>query len=210
MTAHVPDHSVATPVRVRLALLATIVVIYIGLPILIFANILPYDQKFAVLVAGGVAVYLVARLLGVANEEMGLQKALAGRSLLYTAPVTIALLAAAIGVFLTGGSRFVPTEGVWFYAFYILVSCPIQELLYRGVLPVAVARWSGGFVAQLIVSSALYSFVHVIYRDWPTLALTFVIGAIWFFLYSRARNLLGVAVSHIVLGVVTIATGLVN
>ncbi|MDF5730392.1 MAG: CPBP family glutamic-type intramembrane protease, partial [Rhizonema sp. PD38] len=62
---------------------------------------------------------------------------------------------------------------------------------------------------QILISSLLYSFVHLIYRDVPTLVFTFIIGLLWGCYYAKFRNLYSIIVSHSLLGAISIQVGLV-
>ena len=62
----------------------------------------------------------------------------------------------------------------------------------------------------IVLSSLCYSFVHIIYKDVLTCVLTFIIGIIWYMFYKKDKNLCGVTLSHMVLGVATIVLGIIN
>lgn len=184
--------------------------VYIGLPVLILLDIIPFSLKFAVLAIGALAVYAIARVSGASNAELGIKKDQSLKSLFDIAPLTLILLVAGIVVWIGGWGRIDQNEVWQFYVFYVFVSCPAQELLYRGALTVFLERISVNRWFVLIGSSALFAFVHVIYRDTLTVVLMFGIGLIWYLYYRRTRNLLGVIVSHATLGAVTIIAGVVN
>lgn len=191
-------------------LLVFIPLVYIGLPVLILLGVIPFDAKFYALTIGGTLTYAVFRLLGFSNEELGVTLKSAGRSLLRVLPITVVLIAIAFVLFFTGNTRFNPTENWLFYIFYVLISCPVQEFLYRGALTVFGDAIKFPMWGTLILTSVLYSFVHVIYRDPLTLVFTLAMGVIWFIAYNKARSLVGVSVSHAILGVVTIAAGIID
>lgn len=62
----------------------------------------------------------------------------------------------------------------------------------------------------LIASSICYAFVHIIYKDYLTCVITFIIGLIWYPIYRKDYNLFGVILSHIILGILTISLGIIN
>ena len=105
--------------------------------------------------------------------------------------------------------KYNPNETILFYIFYIFISCPIQEFLYRGVFGYFDMNSKYNYL-WLILSSLCYSFVHIIYKDILTCVLTFIIGIIWYILYKKDKNLCGVTISHMVLGVATIVLGIIN
>ena len=187
-----------------------IAVFYVSVPLFILFGVVDFDYKFVALTVGGLLVYICLRMLGFTNGQLGLRGEGWKRSLILLAPVTAIIAVATAIAYLIGGSRYSPAEGLLFFAFYVLISCPVQEFLYRGALAAAGSKFNIPISIQIIGASALYSFVHIIYRDLLTLAFTFLIGLIWYGLYLKARNLLGVSLSHAVLGIATISLGLVN
>ena len=87
---------------------------------------------------------------------------------------------------------------------------PIQEFLYRGALTSIFRRMNLSGSRNWIMSSLLYSFVHIIYRDFLTCLLTLTIGLIWYKKYEYNRSLIGVSLSHAVLGAITIFAGIID
>lgn len=191
-------------------LLISLPVIYVGLPVLILLGAIPFDLKFVALTVGGLTTYALFRLAGYSNSSLGLTAKRAGRSLVRVAPLTVLLLVAALVLYFVGYSRIDPNEDWLFFLFYIFISCPVQEFLYRGALTAFGDTLKLPTWGTLLLTSVLYSFVHVIYLDWLTVAATLLIGLYWFWAYNGARTLIGVSVSHAVLGVVTIAAGLID
>jgi membrane protease YdiL (CAAX protease family) len=83
-----------------------------------------------------------------------------------------------------------------------LVCVPIQELVVRGALQstmqeVLVGRYNTFWA--IILSNLLFSDVHT-YISIGFGLLVFLPGLFWGWLYSRHRNLIGVSVSHIIVG----------
>ena len=151
------------------------------------------------------------RFLGFNNSEMGITLKETKSSIKHVIHITVFLLIAAIILFFTGkGQRFQPNETAVFYFFYLFISSPVQEFLYRGALKKMLDYLGASETLKLILSTAAYSFVHIIYRDPLTLFLTFIIGLIWYKCYSKTDNLIGVSMSHAVLGIVTIVTGVID
>ncbi len=102
-----------------------------------------------------------------------------------------------------------PTVPSWtlFYIFYVLVSSPSQEFIYRSVIFSEMNR--AGIknpLLQVGLSAVTYCFLHIIYKDWITLAVTFFMGIVWGVIYYR--RLFG-ARDHAIVGVVSIATGII-
>lgn len=195
----------------NIVLFLFVVLIYVGIPLSILFGLVDFKYKFYALTIGGIIVYAVLRLLGFTNTTLGITLAKTKESIISVLPITILLVV--IGIILWGGgfSRMTPNEQWPFFVFYIFLSSPIQEFLYRGALEAVLNELEISSMAiRMVTTSALYSFVHIIYRDWLTLMLTFAIGLIWYFCYRKSKNLIGVSISHAVLGVVTIVAGIID
>lgn len=187
-----------------------ILLIYVGTPALIFVDVIPWDMKFVALTIGATVVYGLLRMSKSSNESLGL-KAIDGlRSIRDVVPVTIALLVLLIAFLLIQGARFDSTETWQFFIFYVVVSCPAQELLFRGALSHMLQALSIPRTLELIMASLLFGYAHFIYRDVLTVVAMTIVGFFWYKAYQKTNNLLGVTVSHIVLGVLTIALGIVD
>ncbi|MBP8979278.1 CPBP family intramembrane metalloprotease [Candidatus Dojkabacteria bacterium] len=186
-----------------------ILLTYILTPILILLNPLFFKYKFLFLVIIGILIYLTFRLTGVTNAELGITKNKWKESIKDIIPFTLLLIVITIVLRTFGFQRFNPTETIYFYLFYLFISSPVQEFLYRSVFKYFETKKLFSPVVALILSSVLYSFVHIIYKDIFLLLITLVIGIIWYTVYGKTKNLLGVSISHAVLGILTIALGII-
>lgn len=177
---------------------------------LVYAGILPFSLRFHFLIA----VTLVTVLLFATRQESLVELGIKNCNwksdflpyFLITLPFLIILaLAPKTGL---AGRKFIPSS-INFYIFYILVSSPCQEFLYRAALRVAVKQISESTYLYIIISAVLYSLLHIVYKDAFTLAITFVIGIVWAAVYWKHPNLFLVSLSHAILGLVTIRLGLI-
>lgn len=190
--------------------ISIILLIYIGIPLCILMNLIPWNMKFVALVTGAMFMYLISRLLGHTNSDLGFTFKRSKDSLLAVTPLTLILLVASILFLVTGGARFQPTEDLRFFIFYVFISCPAQELLFRGVLSNILSAFRMKACIEVAIASLLFGFVHIIYRDALTVVAMIIVGFFWYRAYKRAPSLVGVTVSHVILGVLTIAVGLVD
>lgn len=194
----------------KVIFVGAILFIYLGIPLLILVGIIPWGMKFVALVAGAVFMYLLARISGRTRSDLGITCLHAKKSLLAVTPLTLFFMAASILFLVTSGARFYPTEGLGFFVFYVFISCPAQELLFRGILANMLRTFKLRQHVEIAIASLLFGFVHIIYRDILTVTAMIIVGFFWYRAYKKAPNLLGVTVSHIILGVLTIAVGLVD
>lgn len=81
--------------------------------------------------------------------------------------------------------------------------CPLQEFIARGVLQGSLQRFFSGkhvTVRAIVVSNALFSATHVHMLGGLLGIIVFVPGLFWGWLYTRHENLIGVSISHILIG----------
>ncbi len=204
------NHTTRTTHRRQIIYLYAIVCVYLTLPILICIGIIPWNMKFVALIVGVVAMYIVMRILGNTHSDIGITRQRTIYSLKTVLPITIVLLIAAGLFLLLEKPRFSPTEGIGFYVFYILISCPAQELLFRGILSRMLQELRLHRVLELGVAAALFGYVHIIYGDMLAVVVMGIVGLFWHRAYQHSSNLIGVTISHVVLGVMTIALGIID
>ena len=185
-----------------------IVGLYILPVILIFTGIIPFDYRFITLGIVGLLIILSAILRRVSLSETGFNQPNLIPAIKNILPITLICACSSIFYYHFYGTR-IDNSGIpiYFYAFYILLSAPLQEFLYRSYIfyilsEVNLSRYF------LIISAVLYALAHVIYNDIPTVILSLIIGIYWAYHYIRFKNLYSIAFSHIVLGIVAIATGI--
>lgn len=183
---------------------------YILPALLIFLGLVPFSWRFYLLILATIAIFAIARLYRVSPIELGLTAQNLGKSLKAITPLTLVCALLMFLYYSIQGPRIDNSAYTWtFYLFFVLVSSPIQEFLYRGFLFSIFSRAKLGTWIQILLSSFLYSFVHLIYQDVPTLLSTFIMGIFWGYHYAKYRNLHSTIVSHSLLGAIAILVGLV-
>ena len=182
---------------------------YLVIPLLIFFGIIAFEYKFIVLVIYGILSYIILRLNGVDKAKLGLTVENWQSSLLSVVGLTLLFVVLALLAYRFGYARFQPTETVLFYLFYVFISSPVQEFLYRGVTTYFGKSFGLSVWLIVLISSMLYSLVHIIYKDWILVVATFGLGVIWHRVYLKTNSLVGVMFSHSVFGALTIFLGLI-
>ncbi len=181
------------------------------LPILlIYLGLVPFSWRFYLLVLAAVAIFAIAQLYRLSALELGFTKQHLRTSLKAIALPTLASALLMLIYYFIQGPRIDNSAYQWtFYLFFVSVSSPVQEFLYRGFLFSIFSRAKLDIWLQIILSTLLYSFVHLIYQDVFTLLFTFIIGMLWGCHYVKYRNLYSIIISHSLLGVIAILVGLV-
>ncbi|MEH2465212.1 CPBP family intramembrane glutamic endopeptidase [Nostoc sp.] len=183
---------------------------YILPVLLIYLELVPFSWRFYILILAAIAILAIARLYRFSLVELGFTKQYLGTSLKAIALPTLASALLMLIHYFIQGPRIDNSAYKWtFYLFFVSVSSPIQEFLYRGFLFGIFSRVKLDIWLQILLSTSLYSFVHLIYRDMPTLLFTFIIGMLWGCHYAKYRNLYSIIISHSLLGVIAILVGLV-
>jgi uncharacterized protein len=187
-----------------------ILIVYI-LPIsLILAKVIPFEYKFHVLSIGTVALIVYSGIRRIHPSRLGFSKEQFKMAIKDVLPLTIGLSLIMIVLHFSGRITRVPNEDWTFYPYFILISAPSQEFLCRGFLSDLLRQVNIGLKGRILLSSLVYSFIHIIYLDIPTLIITFLIGLFWGMSYEKTKNIYGVIFSHAVLGAIAISIGLVN
>lgn len=186
-----------------------LLLIYILIPILILIFPVLFKYKFYILTILGILIFILLKVFKVSNTDLGINKNIKP-SVKRNIPLILLFISIIVIFRILNLNKYEPTETIYFYIFYIFISCPIQEFIYRGVFGYFEKYLIKNKYMITILSSLCYSFVHIIYKDYLTLILTFIIGIIWYLLYRKDNNLMGVVLSHIVLGILTISLGIIN
>lgn len=183
---------------------------YILPVLLVYLQLIPFTWRFYVLIFAAVAILTINRLYKFSPVELGFTKKHLLSSLKAIALPTLGCALLMFGYYFLQGSRIDNSAYSWaFYIFFVAVSSPLQEFLYRGFLfnlftIAKMRKW-----LQILLSAFLYSFVHLIYRDLPALLSTFAIGIFWGYHYAKYRNLHSIIISHSLLGAIAILVGLI-
>ncbi|MEM6399158.1 MAG: CPBP family intramembrane glutamic endopeptidase [Cyanobacteria bacterium P01_D01_bin.116] len=196
--------------RERQKVVLIILFTYILPVLLVYLQLIPFTWRFYLLILAAAAILIINLLYRFSPLELGFTKKNLLSSLKAIALPTLGCALLMFGYYLLQGSRIDNSDYSWtFYLFFVAISSPLQEFLYRGFLfnlfsTVKMRKWQ-----QILLSAFLYSFVHLIYRDLPTLISTFAIGIFWGYHYIKYRNLHSIIISHSLLGAIAILVGLI-
>lgn len=195
------------------ARLAVVIVLGFVLgPSLILFGVIPFEYRFVVLLCSSAGLAIHAWVSGLSAGELGIRTDNLFPSVVANVAMSASMVCPLLLSYATGLIR-APTVPTWsmFFPLYVLVFCPAQEFACRGVMFAELARFPRVPTAavQILLTAAVYAFIHVIYRDTITLLATFAIGLVWGAIYLRWPNLFGVSLSHAVLGCASILVGLI-
>jgi len=149
--------------------------------LLILLGVIPFEYRFQLLLIVALSLGAYSYFIGHTLAKLGLRSD-NGRSAIAINLASSLILALSLLLCWSGGLIREPSipEWQWFFPFYVLVSAPSQEFIYRGFFFAEMSEtWVDTAVGRVIVSSVLYSFLHIIYFDLLLLGVTLVIGVIW-------------------------------
>jgi len=187
-----------------------LVAVYVFLPTGMAVGLIPFAYRFYLLgfVFGLILIYTYIRCytwteLGFAPHRT-VQSVVA--HILLSAGFVVCAIAASVIFRLT---VYIP-DWSWFYVFYILFSAPAQTFLYRSILFAEMKRaMINRPQVQIVLATSLFAFLHIIYHDITTLFLTGLVGFAWSWMYAVYQDFWGIALSHAVVGAITIVLGIV-
>jgi uncharacterized protein len=183
---------------------------YILPVLLIFLGLVPFSWRFAVLIISAMVILVIARLYRFSLVELGFTQKNLGTALKAISLGTLGVVLLMLIHYTLQGPRLDNSAYSWtFYLSFVGVSSPVQEFLYRGFLFSIFSKFKISEWLQILLSTLLYSFVHLIYRDLPTLVFTFIVGLLWGWHYAKFGNLYSIIISHSLLGAIAILVGLV-
>jgi hypothetical protein len=182
------------------------------LPIfLVWSGVIPFAYRYHVLIGMTLIMVVYAIIRRRSWRALGFRRDTLPVSLAWNIGLSLVFGGALLALYFAGLIR-QPTIPSWnlFFVFYIFISSPAQEFLFRSMVfaEMAAAGLTSGLV-QVLLSAVTFCSLHIIYRDPLTLGVTLFMGLVWGFIYFRAPNFYGVTLSHAVLGAISIAVGLV-
>ena len=192
----------------KASFVTTILLLYILPVVLLVAGVIPFRWRFQTLLLISLGAILLSWRYQYSPLALGFNVPRLLPTFFWIL-LPIALFITVEVIFRLRG-RQAPIVNVGFFLFFVFVSAPAQEFIYRSFLFAqmdSMTHWTS--LTKILVSAALYSLMHVIYRDELTLFLTFAIGLVWAGLYVHTRSFAIVALSHAVLGALAIFLGVI-
>lgn len=188
-----------------------LIILYYLPPLLLLLGGLPFAWRFQILAIMTIVMLAYDWRHGFGLRELGFRTDNLKGSLLLNTFVSILMV---IFMFLSFKAGLIrePVIPGWnlFFTYYLLISVPSQEFLFRSNLFALMRRNNfGGPVLRITLSAFTFSFLHVFYNDPLTLVATFAVGLLWGVIYYKYPNFWGVALSHAVVGAAAIKVGLI-
>jgi len=187
-------------------LAAEFVLLFFGIPLLIFYRVLPnlpipyllLAALFAFLALRHDPSFDLARIISLRNVASNLPK------LVLRDAIFLVLLGLAVRQFAPDLLFSFVKRAPWFWAFvmvaYPLVSVYPQELLYRAFFFHRYQPLFGSGWTLLVASALAFGFVHIIFGNWLSVALCVAGGLLFAFTYQHSGSLLLTCIDHALFG----------
>jgi membrane protease YdiL (CAAX protease family) len=185
---------------------------FYALPItLLYFGLLPFRTYYWILMIMALVLVAYAIQKGISAKELGFRKDNLKKAMLFNG--IYSLIATAL-LYVVFSLHLLPTAGreehLAFYFFYILLSAPIQEFIFRSLMFHELKLFYGNRKWLLIILSAvIFSLAHAFFHNWGVLVVTLISGLFWGYLFEECPNYWAVFASHAFLGVVAVYLGIV-
>jgi membrane protease YdiL (CAAX protease family) len=201
-----------TKPAVRITGLAEIAIVFIGMPLLYRFDLIPV-HKFIPLTAVFI-VYLIILLSDktFSKKIFGFNSFMQWKPLAIRISVFFAFCVIAVLIFLPGSLFVLPKENPVLYLvifiFYPLWSAYPQELIYRAYFYHRFGPLISNQTLLIVINALLFSFSHIIFRNWIAVILTFLGSILFSYTYKKSNSLMVTFIEHALYGNIIFATGL--
>ncbi len=181
------------------------------IPVLaLFFGIIDYKLRYWVLAASSSILILYILLRKYRLRDLGFTNVKLRKDLVLNISFCV-LVAVALIVAYTQDWIRDPTIPEWgyFFVFYVFISSPLQEFLFRPLVFHELKISGFGKIGTIVISTINFGLMHIIYHDWITFLSALFIGFCFGLIYSETKSIYGISLSHAVVGAVSIYVGLV-
>lgn len=178
--------------------------------LLLFSGILDYSVRYWVLAVASSILILYTLIRKYSFSDLGFRNINLKKDILYNTAFCIFAVAALITAFSKGWIRD-PTIPEWdyFFVFYVFISSPLQEFLFRPLVFHELKLAGCGKSGMIVISAINFGMMHVFYHDMITFLAALFIGLVFGLIYSQTKSIYGISVSHAVAGAISIYVGLI-
>lgn len=199
----------------RWFLVSEVLILFVGLPLLIFWDLIPLPKILILLLAAGYCGYKLWEDptfgRGIFSRDTGGD---ASREILVRLPFVIVVLGGLVWVLHPEQLFDFPSQRpvMWMIVMvlYPILSALPQEFIYRTFFFHRFDEYISLKYGTVIASAAAYSFVHIIYDNWWAVGLSFIAGVLFGLTYQRTKSLFWVTVEHAIYGCLVFTLGLGN
>ncbi len=178
--------------------------VYVGLPVLYYFDLIPFHKAIPLLAVFAVCLFFILRNRRFNRRKLGFNRYRNWRPIIVRFIVFAAITTLMVRIFYPSNFFIMPRKNttLWVFImfFYPLWSAFPQEFIYRTWF---FHRYRDLFRREwlfFLANAFLFSFSHIIFRNWLALALTFAGGFLFALTYHRSRSLMTVFIEHTLYG----------
>lgn len=180
--------------------------------VLLYFRVFPYGSHDLIIVVMGLVMLSYVLEKRISFKDIGIRKDNLHSAVLLNLAVSFVAASALIALKYFGIINTVGGDPLMAYFFYILVSAPTQEFIFRGLMFYELGLFLGKkryCVLRILLSAVIFSFAHVFFQSWVVLFATLLAGLVWGYLYYKKPNVYALALSHAIVGAVAIFIGII-
>lgn len=181
-----------------------LIAIFIGLPLLYFFDLIPFHKFIPLLIVFSILLFIILRDKSFSRYKLGFNGFRDWKPILFRF-IIFAVLSIIVIFFSAPQHLFMlPKENtsLWILimVFYPMWSVYPQELIYRTWF----FRRYRALVTEertfFILNAVLFSFSHIIFRNWLAIIMTFAGGLMFAYTYRKSNSLMVVFTEHMLYG----------
>lgn len=191
--------------------LAAFSVLFYLIPIVLLSlGYIPFEARHVILLIMGLVLVAYSIAKGVKPRKLGFRKDNLRSSLFWNFIISIGAVSLMYFLYRLNILTAVNYEGsIAFLIFYIFISVPIQEYIFRSLMIYEIGIFTKNRYALVGISTVMYSLSHAMYHSWQVIGVTLIMGIIWGFMYLKRPNFWGIALSHAIIGAAAVFIGIV-
>lgn len=198
---------------IQLGQFAEAIMLFVGIPVLIFFNLIPLPKILVLVLVAGYCGYQLWQdpnfSRGLFRRELNEQ---VSRDILIRSLIIISALIVLVWVLNPDHFFAFPAERpiLWMVVMvlYPVLSALPQEFIYRTYFFHRYGNLMSLKHGTVITSAAAFAFVHIIYDNWWAVGLSFIAGLLFGITYARTNSLFWVTVEHAIYGCLVFTVGM--
>jgi CAAX protease family protein len=181
-----------------------IILVFVGLPLLYFFDYIPFHKSIPLLTVFLLFLFLLLRDKGFDRKLFGLNGFKSWRFLLVRFLIFVFVSTLLVLIISPEDLFILPRKQLFLWGmimiFYPIWSAYPQELIYRSWY---FHRYRSLFKREwvfMVLNALLFSFSHIIFRNWLAIVMTFFGGLMFAYTYRRSNSLMTVFIEHLLYG----------
>ena len=189
-----------------------ILTVFLGVPLLYYFNLIPFHKAIPL-----IAVFLFYFIIIISDKTFNRKRLWINgykgwKELFIKSAIIGSILFLVVFIFYPDKLFNIPREMPWIWLlimlFYPLWSVLPQEFIYRVYFYHRFNNLWGGKYVQHLINALLFSFSHIIFRNWLVLVFTFLASLLFSYTFTKTKSLMAVFIEHAIYGNMVFTMGL--